>query len=157
MLHSTAGWSAFLRSCGVITREDPRAGFSHPTEDRASAPPFLLYDCSSRPEARPLERLEYLPCGLPKILVNHLPLQVENARLPRKPRFSPGVRHTGAVVYGHLHIRGTTWPDGIPFQKVSLGIPPQWRQDLDTGSYLHEVMHAPATRSAFPSGNKIQS
>jgi hypothetical protein len=28
-----------------------------------------------------------------------------------------------AVVYGHLHIRRTTWHDGVPFMEVSVGNP----------------------------------
>ena len=116
-----------------------------PFDDRAA---WCAHLC-----ARAHSRLESEPFDLPKILVNHFPLEEEHARLPRIPRFSPwcGTRLTRgwhrrfnarAVVYGHLHIRGTTWLDGVPFQEVSLGNPTQWRQDLGIGSYLHEVVLA---------------
>ena len=82
-------------------------------------------------------RLASHPAELPKVLVNHYPLEEEHAVLPRIPRFTPwcGTRRTRgwhrrfnacAVVYGHLHIRGTRWLDGVPFHEVSLGYPHQW-------------------------------
>ncbi len=91
---------------------------------------------------------------LPKVLINHFPLEEEHAVLPRIPRFRPwcGTRRTRnwhlrhdacAVVYGHLHIRNTIWRDGIPFQEVSLGYPRQWDQSLGMGAYLREVVLAP--------------
>ena len=43
------------------------------------------------------------------------------------------------MVYGHLHIRGTTWLDGVPFQEVSLGYPGQWEAERGIGAYLQEV------------------
>ena len=49
-----------------------------------------------------------------------------------------------AVVFGHLHIRGTSWVDGVPFQEVSLGYPSQWDRDRGIGDYLREVTLAPA-------------
>ena len=79
--------------------------------------------------------------------------------LPRIPRFSPwcGTRKTEgwyrrfnacAVVYGHLHIRGTQWLDGVPFQEVSLGYPKNWDIRLGVGAYLHEVTLAPRDGTA---------
>ena len=43
---------------------------------------------------------------------------------------------------GHLHIRGTSWIDGVPFQEVSLGYPHQWDPGRGVGAYLHDVVLA---------------
>ena len=99
-------------------------------------------------------RLASCPADLPKVLVNHYPLEEEHAVLPRIPRFTPwcGTRRTRgwhlrfnacAVVYGHLHIRGIRWLDGVPFQETSLGYPKQWDRSRGVGAYLHEVTLAP--------------
>ena len=96
------------------------------------------------------DRLASYPADLPKILVNHYPLEEQHAVLPRIPRFTPwcGTRRTRrwhrrfnacAVVYGHLHIRGTQWLDGVPFHEVSLGYPKQWDRGRGVGAYLQEV------------------
>ncbi len=99
-------------------------------------------------------RLEAHPSDLPKVLINHYPLEERHAVLPRVPRFTPwcGTRRTRgwhkrfnarAVIFGHLHIRGTSWIDGVPFQEVSLGYPSQWDQGRGIGDYLREVTLAP--------------
>ena len=99
-------------------------------------------------------RLASHPADLPKVLVNHFPLEERHAVLPRVPRFTPWcgtVRTLGwhrrfnacAVVYGHLHIWGTRWLDGVPFQEVSLGYPKQWDPRRGIGAYLREVALAP--------------
>ena len=109
--------------------------------------------CAARCAAA-ASRLAACPAHLPKILVNHFPLEEQHAVLPRIPRFTPwcGTRRTRgwhrrfgacAVVYGHLHIRGTTWLDGVPFQEVSLGYPRQWDRRRGIDSYLHEVAMTP--------------
>ena len=108
--------------------------------------------------AKASARLEATSSHLPKILINHYPLEERLAVLPRVPRFTPwcGTRRTRgwhtrfnarAVVYGHLHIRGTHWIDGVPFQEVSLGYPNQWDQTRSIRNYLHEVVLAPAPAS----------
>ena len=95
-------------------------------------------------------RLASCPADLPKVLVNHYPLEEQHAVLPRIPRFTPwcGTRRTRgwhrrfnacAVVYGHLHIRGTQWLDGVPFHEASLGYPKQWDHRRGVGAYLLEV------------------
>ena len=113
-----------------------------PFPDRASWCASLCRDAAAR--------LESCPANIPKVLINHFPLEEELAVLPRIPRFSPwcGTRLTRrwhrrfnacAVIYGHLHIRGTTWLDGVPFQEVSLGYPSQWDAERGIGAYLQEV------------------
>ena len=99
-------------------------------------------------------RLASYPADLPKVLINHFPLEEQHAVLPRVPRFTPwcGTRRTRgwhrrfnacAVVYGHLHIRDTHWLDGVPFREVSLGYPQQWDRQRGIGAYLREVTLAP--------------
>ncbi len=95
-------------------------------------------------------RLAACPRDIPKVLVNHYPLEEERAVLPGVPRLSPwcGTRRTRgwhtrfnacAVVYGHLHVRGTWWLDGVPFQEVSLGYPRDWDPQQGVSTYLREV------------------
>ena len=105
--------------------------------------------CAARCKAAEA-RLRSYPSSLPKVLINHFPLEEEHAVLPRIPRFTPwcGTRRTCgwhrrfnacAVVYGHLHIRGTQWLDGVPFREVSLGYPRQWDRWRGIEAYLCEV------------------
>jgi len=88
------------------------------------------------------------------ILVNHFPLLQEHARLPAIPRFSVwcGTTRTAdwhrrfpvsIVVYGHLHIRRTTFRNGVRFEEVSLGYPRQWRQERGLAPYLRQILPAP--------------
>ena len=114
--------------------------------------------CAARCESA-AARLAACPAEIPKVLINHFPLEEEHAVLPRVPRFTPwcGTRRTRgwhrrfnacAVVYGHLHIRKIDWLDGVPFQEVSLGYPHQWDRTRGCGAYLREVTLA--VRGATP-------
>jgi 3',5'-cyclic AMP phosphodiesterase CpdA len=80
------------------------------------------------------QRLTELHPGFPVVLVNHYPLIREPTRVLRYPQFAQwcGTERTAdwhrrfnavAVVYGHLHIRRTTWHDGVRFMDVSVGYP----------------------------------
>lgn len=113
--------------------------------------------CAARCEDA-AKRLAACPPDIPKVLVNHFPLEERHAVLPRVPRFTPwcGTRRTrgwyrrfnaSAVVYGHLHIRGTKWLDNVPFHEVSLGYPYQWDDRRGVGAYLREVTLAPRRTS----------
>jgi 3',5'-cyclic AMP phosphodiesterase CpdA len=93
------------------------------------------------------------------VLINHYPLRYDLAVLPRIPRFSIwcGTRRTEdwhvrfrarAVVYGHLHIRGTYWRDGVRFEEVSLGYPQNWDQQRPAASYLREILPGPLAPAA---------
>jgi hypothetical protein len=73
----------------------------------------------------------------PVVLIDHFPLRSELAVLPAIPRFKIwcGTTRTAdwarsyrasVVIYGHLHIRATTYLDGVRFEEVSLGYPRQW-------------------------------
>jgi predicted phosphodiesterase len=90
----------------------------------------------------------------PLVLINHFPLRYDLAVLPRIPRFSIwcGTRRTEdwhrrfnaqVVVYGHLHIRGTYYRDGVRFEEVSLGYPPNYNANLPIASYLREILPGP--------------
>jgi hypothetical protein len=90
----------------------------------------------------------------PLILINHFPLRRDLAILPRIPRFSIwcGTRATEdwhiryrvyAAVYGHLHIRGTYYRDGVRFEEVSLGYPQNYNPARPVESYLREILPGP--------------
>lgn len=83
------------------------------------------------------KRLAELPPGLPVVMVNHYPLVREPTRLLHYQQFALwcGTERTAdwhrrfnaiAVVYGHLHIRRTSWHDGVRFMEVSVGYPREW-------------------------------
>jgi 3',5'-cyclic AMP phosphodiesterase CpdA len=90
----------------------------------------------------------------PLVIVNHFPLRQDLAILPRIPRFSIwcGTRLTEdwhvryraeAVIYGHLHIRGSYRRDGVRFEEVSLGYPVNWDQSLGIEPYLRQILPRP--------------
>ncbi len=96
--------------------------------------------------------------GLPAVLVNHFPLRAELAYLPMIPRFSLwcGTRRSAqwhqrfgakVVVFGHLHMRRTTWIDGVRFEEVSFGYPRQWSPSRGVTGYLREILPGPPARS----------
>jgi hypothetical protein len=102
-------------------------------------------------------RLQAAAGHRPLVLVNHFPLRQDLARLWRIPRLSLwyGTRSTEdwhvrflvvAVVYRHLHIRGTHLRDGVRFEEVSLGYPNDWHPSKGMQHYLHEIL--PGTRVA---------
>ena len=108
-------------------------------------------------------RLAEAAARAPLILINHFPLRRDLAILPRIPRFSIwcGTRLTEdwhlryraeAVVYGHLHIRGRYERDGVRFEEVSVGYPPNWDQDLGIEPYLRQILPDPgdAPQQALP-------
>lgn len=90
----------------------------------------------------------------PVLLINHFPLRSELAVLPSIPRFKIwcGTTRTAewdqryrasVVIYGHLHIRGTTLLDGTRFEEVSLGYPKQWSRRSPAGRALRQILPAP--------------
>lgn len=100
------------------------------------------------------ERLAVAAGEGPLVLVNHFPLRRDLVRLHRVPRFSPwcGTRrsedwHTRfgarAVVYGHLHVRGTHYRDGVRFEEVSFGYPRDWDPTLGLAAHLREILPGP--------------
>ena len=51
-----------------------------------------------------------------------------------------------AVVYGHLHIPGTTWQDGVRFEEVSFGYPEELEQNPDRPRVLRQIFPAEPAR-----------
>jgi 3',5'-cyclic AMP phosphodiesterase CpdA len=99
-------------------------------------------------------RLEEAAARAPLVIINHFPLRQDLAILPAIPRFSIwcGTRLTEdwhlrfraeAVIYGHLHIRGRYERDGVRFEEVSLGYPPNWDQSLGAEPYLRQILPHP--------------
>ena len=89
--------------------------------------------CEARVETTE-RRLMALKPGARTVLVNHFPLIREPTRVLYHPEFAQwcGTDRTAdwhlrfgalAVVYGHLHIPGTSWQDDVRFEEVSLGYP----------------------------------
>lgn len=75
---------------------------------------------------------------VPLAMVTHFPLTAEPTRMLLRPQFAQWCGtsrtadwhrrfNTAVVVYGHLHIPGTTWQDGVRFEEVSLGYPREFR------------------------------
>ncbi len=109
--------------------------------------------CSARLAATE-ERLAAAADGHRPILISHWPLRQDLVTLRRVPRFSIwcGTRATddwhrrfgaAAVVYGHLHIKGTHFRDGVRFEEVSLGYPRDWDQDRGVVGYLRQILPEP--------------
>jgi 3',5'-cyclic AMP phosphodiesterase CpdA len=100
-----------------------------------------------------LPRLVAVDPRLPTILVSHFPLIREPTRVLRYPEFAQwcGTDQTAdwhlrfrarAVVYGHLHIHGTTWHDGVRFEEVSLGYPEERDRHPDRPRGLKQILPA---------------
>ncbi len=100
------------------------------------------------------ERLNKIPADASLIMVNHFPLRRDMAYLRRFPRFSVWCGssktedwHTrypvSVAVYGHMHMRGTQYRDGIRFEEVSFGYPRDWDQRRGLEYYLREILPGP--------------
>ena len=126
------------------------AGIDCADEALLSPAPFRsrIAWCHAR-HAVTLARLEAAP-AMPTVLVNHFPLHPALAVLQRIPRFSIwcGTTLTAdwhlrfgteVVVYGHLHIRRSTWLDGVRCEEVSLGYPRQWEGRIGPDDVLREI------------------
>jgi hypothetical protein len=98
-------------------------------------------------------RLAALRPGTPTVLVSHFPLTRELTRVLRYPEFAQwcGTEQTAdwhlrfgalAIVYGHLHIPGTTWQDGVRFEEVSLGYPQEVEFQPNRPRSLRQILPA---------------
>jgi 3',5'-cyclic AMP phosphodiesterase CpdA len=108
--------------------------------------------CHARVEATE-RRLTALPPNTPTILVNHFPLTRESTRVLKYQQFAQwcGTERIAdwhlrfgaqAVVYGHLHIPGTTWQDGVRFEEVSLGYPEELDHNPGRPRFLRQILPA---------------
>jgi 3',5'-cyclic AMP phosphodiesterase CpdA len=108
--------------------------------------------CRARVETTQ-RRLAATDTQLPTILVNHFPLNREPTQVLRYPEFAQwcGTEQTAdwhlrfralAVVYGHLHIPGSTVYDGVRFEEVSLGYPEEVDQRPDRPRRLRQILPA---------------
>ena len=143
-----AGAVAWAESQGVVCTDE----YMLHTEPHASAMDW----CAAR-VALTLPRLEAAARRAPLVIMNHYPLHESLIRFKSIPSFSIwcGTKRTSdwhtrwpvkAVVYGHLHIRGTDWIDGVRFEEVSLGYPRDWDAELGFASYLRQILPITADR-----------
>lgn len=99
-------------------------------------------------------RLAALPPGTPTILLSHFPLTRKPTEALRYPEFALwcGTERTAdwhvrynarIVIYGHLHIPGTTWQDGVRFEEVSFGYPAELEHYPDRPRALRQILPAP--------------
>ncbi len=99
-------------------------------------------------------RLQEAGAAGPLLLASHYPLRRDLVLLRRIPRFAPwcGTRLTEswferfpllAVVYGHLHLRGSHRRLGVRCEEVSLGYPEQWDESAGLEPYLREILPGP--------------
>jgi 3',5'-cyclic AMP phosphodiesterase CpdA len=106
-------------------------------------------------------RLAAIDSGLPTVLVSHFPLTREPTSVLRYPEFAQwcGTERTAdwhlrfrarAVVYGHLHIHGRSWQDGVRFEEVSLGYPEELALRADRPRHLTRILPAEATGCREP-------
>ena len=104
-------------------------------------------------------RLAELPKGTPTLLVSHFPLTREPTRVLKYQEFAQwcGTERTAdwhvrfgaqVVVYGHLHIPGTTWQDGVRFEEVSLGYPDELELNPGRPRGLRQILPAEPERYA---------
>lgn len=89
--------------------------------------------------------------GTRLVIVNHWPLREDLVNIPLVPRFVIwcGTKQTEdwhvrfnakVVVSGHLHVRRTDWKDDTRFEEVSLGYPKQWKECLDRGLDINDML-----------------
>jgi 3',5'-cyclic AMP phosphodiesterase CpdA len=108
--------------------------------------------CRARAEATE-RRLAAIRPGTPTVLVSHFPLTREPTRILKYPEFAQwcGTERTAdwhlrfgaqVVVYGHLHIPGTSWQDGVRFEEVSLGYPEELTEKPDRPRALRQILPA---------------
>jgi hypothetical protein len=108
--------------------------------------------CAARTKATE-QRLTAIRPGIPTVLVSHFPLTREPTRVLKYQEFAQwcGTERTAdwhlrfsaqAVVYGHLHIPGTSWQDGVRFEEVSFGYPEELDLKPDRPRTLRQVLPA---------------
>jgi 3',5'-cyclic AMP phosphodiesterase CpdA len=114
------------------------AGYRAADEGRLHADPYpSVADWSRERVATTRRRLD--ATRGPLVLASHWPLHRDPVRALRHQSFAPWCGTTAtadwhtaypvtAAVYGHLHIPRTTYYDGVRFEEVSVGNPPEWQR-----------------------------
>jgi 3',5'-cyclic AMP phosphodiesterase CpdA len=111
--------------------------------------------CHARVEATE-RRLAAVYPDIPTVLVSHFPLTRQPTRALKHPEFAQwcGTERTAdwhlrfsarVVVYGHLHIPGTSWQDGVRFEEVSVGYPEELDYDPARPRALRQILPAIGT------------
>ncbi len=94
------------------------------------------------------------------IMVNHWPLREDLLTARKIERFSLwcGTKQTEdwhqrfnveAVIYGHLHLPGTQFRDGVRFEEVSLGYPTEWDGALGIEARMRQILPVPVEQTRF--------
>lgn len=126
------------------------------TDEFLLAPdPYLTRDawCHARVDYT-RQRLDGLDLRIPTVQVNHWPMVRAITKILRYPEFALWcgtdltadwhVRYNAAVsVYGHLHIPRRTFYDGVRFEEVSVGYPPEWKRRGLPQPLLRQILPAP--------------
>lgn len=126
------------------------------TDEFLLAPdPYLTRDawCHARVDYT-RARLDALDPAVPTVQVNHWPMVRAITKILRYPEFALWcgtdltadwhVRYNAAVsVYGHLHIPRRTFYDGVRFEEVSVGYPPEWKRRGLPTPLLRQILPAP--------------
>lgn len=108
--------------------------------------------CHARVKATE-RKLTALRPGVPTVLLNHFPLTRKPTQALKYPEFAQwcGTERTAdwharfnaqAVVYGHLHIPGTSWEDGVRFEEVSFGYPDELELNSGRPRMLRQIFPA---------------
>lgn len=119
--------------------------------------------CEARVKATE-QRLMALEPDARTVLVSHFPLIREPTKVLRYPEFAQwcGTDRTAdwhlrfgalAVVYGHLHIPGTSWQDDVRFEEVSLGYPREAERRPDRPRAMRQILPVPAGNNAHRDKN----
>ena len=133
-------------------REAEAAGIVCGDELALHADPYLSREEWCRERVRLTERrLAAIPQRASTVLISHFPLVQDLVALAGIRHFALwcGTRltadwhrryHAVRLVYGHLHMPGTNWLDGVRCEEVSFGYPHQWARKAWTGVPLREVL-----------------
>jgi 3',5'-cyclic AMP phosphodiesterase CpdA len=128
--------------------------------------PYPSRDAWCRARLKVTERrLAELSPGTPTVLVSHFPLTREPTRALKYQEFAQwcGTEGTAdwhvrfgaqAVIYGHLHIPGTTWQDGVRFEEVSFGYPEELALNPDRPRGLRQIL--PAEPACYAAGTTTE-
>ena len=113
--------------------------------------------CADRVQITEQKLVQATANGERPVLINHWPLRQDLLTARSIERFSLwcGTRATEdwhlrfnaeVVIYGHLHLTGTQFRDGVRFEEVSLGYPSEWDREVGINAYLRQVLPEPVVQ-----------